>query len=556
MRIRHIIPTVGPGISDDLDRAQPITFESIDRAIRVSDPRLDIDVCAVRFADEPIPCPYPWLRDLPVLEQSILDLGTFNPPRRLPLMRDVLGAFGPPDDFDLAVLTNADIAIQPLFYELVEDLVNRGHDAASITRRTVQPRFGQSSFAHFATTIGAPHPGHDCIIMTPSLIPSFVGNVALGVRYVARPILWHLMLNARNFETFSDLHATFHIGDDRQWTNPNLADYDRHNVGEAQRVVDYLTEQHGEAAVARLSGTAEFRKASRQGRKVELAPPVPPPVARSDTPPATNSTRRMIFSTNSGRSGSEFLSRLLDAAPTISAGHERAPTMTGPWLREVGYLGFEATLEARRQKVGAIRQEFEHLPAFRVYADTSHMFVKTFADVVFDAFEHHTISVIDLRRDPIAIAGSFFALDYFGPSEGPWRDWMLPPTTPFAPFRLRADEVQSQFDLIFGYLVGIATRTRELRSLTPQANWIDVDLSDLSTMDGAQRLFEQLRVKPPGDLTSVLGEKVNVKAARKNTVNQDLPTELVAAHWRSFFERFGEDPDVQHFARRNGLDDV
>jgi hypothetical protein len=556
VRIRHIIPTVGPGISDDLDRAQPITFESIDRAIRVSDPRLDIDVCAVRFADEPIPCPYPWLRDLPVLEQSILDLGTFNPPRRLPLMRDVLGAFGPPDDFDLAVLTNADIAIQPLFYELIEDLVNRGHDAASITRRTVQPRFGQSSFAHFATTIGAPHPGHDCFIMTPSLIPSFVGNVALGVRYVARPILWHLMLNARNFETFSDLHATFHVGDDRQWTNPNLADYDRHNVGEAQRVVDYLTEQHGEAAVDRISGTAAFRKASRQGRKVELAPPVLPPVARSDTPPATNSTRRMIFSTNSGRSGSEFLSRLLDAAPTISAGHERAPTMTGPRLREVGYLGFEATLEARRQKVGAIRQEFEHLPTSTVYADTSHMFVKTFADVVFDAFEHHTISVIDLRRDPIAIARSFFALDYFGPNGGPWKDWMLPPTTPFAPFRLRADEVQSQFDLIFGYLVGIATRTRELRSLTPQANWIDVDLSDLSTMDGAQRLFEQLRVKPPGDLTSVLGEQVNVKATRKNTVNQDLPTELVAAHWRSFFERFGENPDVQHFARRNGLDDA
>ena len=159
-------------------------------------------------------------------------------------------------------------------------------------------------------------------------------------------------------------------------------------------------------------------------------------------------------------------------------------------------------------------------------------------------------------RDPIAIARSFFALDYFGPSGGPWKDWMLPPTTPFAPYRLRADEVQSQFDLIFGYLVGIAARTRELRSLTPQANWIDVDLSDLATPDGAQRLFEQLRVKPPEDLTSVLDERVNIKATRKNKVNQDLPTEVVAAHWRSFFERFIEDPEVQHFARRNGLDNA
>ena len=555
MRIRHIIPTVGIGISEDLDRAQPITFESIDRAIRVSDSRLDIDVCAVRFADEPIPCPYPWLRDLPVLEQSILDLKSFAWPRRLPLMRDVLGAFGGTDDFDLAVLTNADIAIQPLFYELIEDLVSRGHDAASITRRTVQPRFSRSSLAHFTSTIGAPHGGHDCFIMQPSLIPPFVGDVALGVRFVARPILWHLMLNARNFQTFSDIHATFHVGNDRQWTNPNYADYDRHNLDEVQRVVDYLAEKHGDVAVDRLPGAWDFRKASRQGQKVNVAHGAAR-VERSETPPATKMTRRMIFSTNTGRSGSEFLSLLLDATPTISAAHERMPQMTGHWLREVGHLGFEATFEARQQKVEVIRKDFEELRPSEIYADTSHMFVKTFADVVFDAFEHHTISIIDLRRDPIDVARSFFALDYFGPRNKEWPNWMFPPTAAFAPFRLQADQIQSQFDLIFGYLVGIAARTRHLRSLTPQANWIDLELNDLSTSEGAQRLFEQLRVKPPMDLTQVLSKKANLKTARKNIINQDVSTEVVAAHWRSFFERFGDDLEVQLFARRHNLNEL
>lgn len=553
MRIRHIVPTVGPGISEDLDRAQPITLESIDRAIRVSDPRLHIDVCAVRFPDEPIPSPYPWLRDLPVLDRSILDLGTFNPPRRLPLMQDVLRAFGNTDEFDLAVLTNADIAIQPLFYELIEDLVHRGHDAASITRRTVQPRFGRSTFAHYASTIGSPHPGHDCFVMTPSLIPPFVGDLALGVRYVARPILWHLMLNARNFQTFSDLHATFHIGDDRQWVDPRLADYDRHNVREAHRVVDHLVEQHGEPAVAKLRGTWVFRKASQQGQQVQLEPPQRP-AAHANQSPSRASSRRLIFSTNSGRSGSEFLSRLLDAAPHIAAGHERSPQMTGPWLRDLSYQGFDETLESRRWKAEAIRADLERLPPWTIYADTSHMFVKTFADVVFDEFEHHTISIVDLHRDPIAVARSFFALDYFGPVNVAWKDWMFPPTAPFAPFRLRADQIRTQFDLIFGYLVGIATRTRHLRALTPQANWVDAELTDLTTSQGARHLFEQLDVEPPTDLEPIVRDAVNTRAAPKDQFDQRLSSEQVAAHWHSFLDRFGEDRDVQAFARRHGTE--
>ena len=551
MRIRHLIPTVGPGISEDLDRAQPVTFASIDRAVRLADPGLDIDVCAVRFADESIPASYPWLSDLPVLQQSILDLGTFDHPRRLPLMRDVLAAFGDPGDFDLAVLTNADIGVQPLFYELIADLVDRGHDAASITRRTVHPRFGRSTLAYYSSALGSPHPGHDCLIMKPALIPTFVGDVALGVRFVARPILWHLMLNAQNFQTFSDLHATFHIGDDRQWVDPRFADFDRHNADEVQRVVEHLVDQHGAAAVDRLRGVWVFRKASKQGRQVQLDEPQRPNVQVNDMP-SRNFSRRMIFLADSSRPGAELLSRLLGASTAISCRAKRNPKPQPGCT--VLHQGFEATRASRRSKAQMIRAELKELSPWAIYADTSELFVETFADVVLDEFEHHAISIVDLCCDPIDVSRDYFALGYFDPTNFGVADRLLSPNAPFAPFRLRPDQVQSRFDLIFGYLIGIAARTRHLREMSPRANWVEVQVTDLATDSGVQRLFEQLEVEPPGDLSEVVKDQVDAFESWKASFDRIVPAEEALAHWHSFFERFREDSEVVAFAARHGLD--
>lgn len=552
MRIRHLIPTAGPGISEDLDRAQPVTFASIDRAVRLADPSLDIDVCAVRFADEAIPASYPWLRDLPVLQRSILDLGAFRHPRRLPLMGDVLAAFGDPSDFDLAVLTNADIGVQPLFYELIADLVDRGHDAASITRRTVHPRFGRSTLAHYSSALGSPHPGHDCLIMKPALIPNFVGDVALGVRFVARPILWHLMLSAQNFQVFSDLHATFHIGDEMQWTDPRFSDLDRHNLVEVQRVVEHLVVQHGAAAVDRLRGVWVFRKASAQGRQVQLDAQQRLNV-QADAMPSRSWSQRMIFLANSSKPGTELMSRFLDASPVISCRDKQTPE-TAVWLRSVADQGFEATLASRRSKAQAIRAELKELSPWSIYADTGEMFVETFADVVLDEFEHHTISIVDLCCDPIDVARDYFALDYFDPTSFGETNPLLSPTAPFATFRLRPEQVQSRFDLIFGYLIGIAARTRHLREMSPRANWVEVQVTDLATGAGAQRLFERLEVELPGDLSEVVEEQVDAFGAWKASFDRLVPAEEALAHWHSFFERFRGDSEVVAFAARHGLD--
>lgn len=558
MRIRHVIPTVGPEASDALCAAQKMTLASVDRALRAADPGLQIEVRAVHYPDEPCDS-HPWLTATPALKRSILDFGDFDTPRRLPLLADVLAAFDGGDEYDIGVLTNVDIALHPLFYDLVRDTRSDGYDAFSITRRTVQARFGGSTLAQLATTRSSPHPGHDCFAMTPELVlKADVGNVALGVRWVARTLLWNLKLNARRFENFADLHATFHIGDDRIWADPRLKAFDEHNEREAHGVVERLCARHGEERVERLAGARPFVRAMRKNASPVIKPakwrvfsPQDPP--HPQDPPYASGSHQLIFSANPGRSGSQYLAELLGESPNVIAGHEKEPAMTGGWLRDVVHRGPGPSRELRRIKADTVRAELAGLADSTRYADTSHMFVKTFADVIFDEFPHHLVSVVVLRRDPISVARSFFELDYMGLTNAPWPDFMPPPTAPASMFHIPADEIRSRFDLIFGYLIDFEIRSQTLREQAPSARWIDTRLEEITTVEGATRLFDRLRVPTPPQLAEIVNRKVNVKQKRKATINQ--PTTLVAVEraWSDFLNRFGHRDEVGAYAELHGL---
>ncbi|MDW3220453.1 MAG: hypothetical protein R8F63_17730 [Acidimicrobiales bacterium] len=547
MRVRHVIPTVGPSAPADLVAAQEMTLRSVERAVRCADPSLDVDVRAVHFPDEPVDAP--WLTDMPILDRSILDLGEFVRPRRLPLLPDVLAGFGDPDDYDVAVLTNVDIAVQPLFYDLVQSITGDGYDAFSITRRTVQPAFGGSSLARLAATEGTVHPGHDCFVMSSALVARMdPGDAALGVRWVGRTLLWQLQLCASRYRTFGDLHATFHIGDDRVWVDPDLADYDRYNIAVARRLVERLLEEHGRARVSRLVSVAPFLDAIDDGGEVVTRPARETTFPVGARPPA-GGAQRLIFSANAGRSGSEYLAELLGSSPTADGGHEREPTMTGPWWRRTLYEDPRLSYADRRVKTDIIRGELDTMLPGRAYVDTSHMFVKTFADVVFDDFPHDLISVVVLRRDPLEVARSYFELDFCGIRSRPWIDWFGVPTAPFAAFRAEPEEITDQFDLIFSALVDFEMRTAALRAVTPAVRWVDAKLDEITTVDGAGELFDALGLRPPADLEAAVSRRVNVRSRRKSELEQPVDLGYVSDRAEDFFNRFDHREEVQLFRR-------
>jgi hypothetical protein len=508
----------------------------------------------VHFPDEPLDCS--WVTDCPILDRSVLDIADFAVPRRLPLLFDVLMGLGNSSEYDVAVFTNSDIAVQPLFYELIAELHDDGHDAVSITRRTVQPRFRGSSMTRFLTADSTPHPGHDCFAMAADIVDRLeTCDVALGTRWVARSLLWQLQLTARKFRNFGDLHATVHVGDDRTWVDPRFDDYECHNAAETKELVKTLVESHGRSSVERLQSIQPFLSAIASGSEVK-APSADAKPLPYGSPAFSGLEPRMIFSANSGRAGSVFLASLLAASPVVSSGHEREPRMGGPWARRVAFEPATASYEERLVKADALRAELKRLPSHWAYADTTHMFIKGFADVIFDEFQHERLSVVILRRNPIDVAKSMFSLDYMGPGPTDWGDWVTPPTAPESTFPLSLDEVEDQFDLIFGYLVDIENRTHRFRTLAPAATWVDTRLELLSKRDGALQLFDRLGVPAPDDLNNVLAHRPNREEQRKVGVGQPVTRLHVQERLADFLGRHQGRPDLQLFVENNGLEDL
>ena len=106
---------------------------------------------------------------------------------------------------------------------------------------------------------------------------------------------------------------------------------------------------------------------------------------------------RMLFCINSGRSGSEYLSKLLCTAKGVNSFHEPEPNMSGKYLRMINEFQYPETFKKRRYKCKGIKKILKRMSSNEIYCETNHMFIKTFFDVILEDFKN--VEVIILRRE-------------------------------------------------------------------------------------------------------------------------------------------------------------
>ena len=248
----HIVNPVVAGRASDLVVAQPITFESMRVARSFSGEPDRIMLMTAQFAEDHPACPPDFVRT-PDLQRSILDLGTFAKPRKLPLLRDLLDRAVNCSEAEYVIYTNVDIGLLPGFYRAVDQLIDAGYDCFAINRRTISDRHTEvAQLPLMWAEVGQKHPGHDCFVIPRSQYASYeLGDVCIGMAWVVKPLLLNMAYFAERFHIFEDLHLTFHVGDPRPWTNPEFADYRRHNRGQFMAVKESLRKKHGVLA-ARL----------------------------------------------------------------------------------------------------------------------------------------------------------------------------------------------------------------------------------------------------------------------------------------------------------------
>ena len=230
--IAHIVNPVIVGPESDLYIAQPVTFETM-RAARHHATQIRVEQYTAQYAEDRALVPAGF-RATPNLTRSVMDFGTFQHPRKLPLLRDIIDRLYEATEAEYLIYTNVDIALMPHFYTEVDGFINAGYDALSINRRTISGRFTSAKEIpemYFAANSGKPHKGHDCFVFRRATYPKYdLGNVCIGINCVGQTLLHSMARYAKRFKTFRDEHLTFHIGNTQTWGDLKWTDYLDHNM--------------------------------------------------------------------------------------------------------------------------------------------------------------------------------------------------------------------------------------------------------------------------------------------------------------------------------------
>lgn len=238
--ITHIINPVLVAREQDYSKlalAQPFTFASIQRARAFARPAVDVDVLAVGFEKDLSIVPDDFRTAVPLM-RSVLDVETFNVPRRLPILRDILETAQASSDAEYLVYSNVDIGVLDNFYTVIDKVIDRGFDAFTMTRRTLpMVTTDLADLPLIQSLVGETHPGHDCFVFHRRLLDGLIlGETCVGGQFLVPPFLANLVCRSKKFGRFDELHLTFHLGDDRVWKTEKFQDYADFNFKEAAKV--------------------------------------------------------------------------------------------------------------------------------------------------------------------------------------------------------------------------------------------------------------------------------------------------------------------------------
>ncbi|CAG5079722.1 hypothetical protein [Parvicella tangerina] len=217
-----------------------------------------------------------------------------------------------------------------------------------------------------------------------------------------------------------------------------------------------------------------------------------------------------VFSVNTGRSGSDYLGSLLATSKEVLAYHEREPYMTGKYLRLVEKLEMDGSKKDRMIKVNSILRDLA-ISGKRVYAESNHMFAKTFYDVALESFDN--VTVIHLERNIKDTAKSFLKLRYFTDENDVWSRWMIHPNAPMC--FLKFPQLVNEYELIFGYLAEMRYRSQYIKE-NFNANHIEVKLEQLNDITFVSSLFKKIGLSMTDKTKNLVGKKLNDRQDRKN----------------------------------------
>ena len=233
-------------------------------------------------------------------------------------------------------------------------------------------------------------------------------------------------------------------------------------------------------------------------------------------------SRRLIFSINAGRSGSSYLNKLMGTAKNVTSFHEPYPAMAGRYVPSFRKpltslkqrLIYPAIRVKKYHKVVGVKEILQTMPADHVYAESNHMFILSFYDIVLDHFKN--VQVINLRRYLPRVLKSYVELGHYTPGHDLTFFWAVSPNNRTAAVRaLAPDKDLDQVDICIAYLIDIEARAQRFLKEYPHIKVVDARLESLNDPEYVHSFFGKLGLEPTEETDAVLGKVVYQRTKEK-----------------------------------------
>lgn len=247
---------------------------------------------------------------------------------------------------------------------------------------------------------------------------------------------------------------------------------------------------------------------------------------------------KVILCINSGRCGSKYLANVLGTAKNVFASHEPQPTMAGDKLIKLAnnHEYSDSYIERRDAKIPAIKKMLSSKRPGTIYAETNHMFIKTFWDVAVDAFGSD-LSVVILRRPMAKVLRSFIRLEYFSKNQESLR-WMTSPNAKTAAIQaLDADRNLNHMDKCIAYLIDIEARAQRFINQCPHIQICDVYTDELNSLEYAESMLNKLGLEKTELTAEVVGKVVNQRIRKKDQFRKIVTLDECQAGIDSYINR-------------------
>jgi hypothetical protein len=133
-----------------------------------------------------------------------------------------------------------------------------------------------------------------------------------------------------------------------------------------------------------------------------------------------------LFSINTGRAGSKYLTTLFECVENCASFHEAEPIMNGLFMKN--FLQEKAANEIwLRDKMNEKIKSIEKLKANNnVYVETNHAFIKGFGWLLPDYIPQEKIGIIVIERDKNAVIESLYRIKCL-PTNNLGQEWLMTP---------------------------------------------------------------------------------------------------------------------------------